>query len=68
MAMVSKVAKRMHNTLVHSLLNQMHVVVFSESVFHAKILLYPHDISFRAFSCVVLFVCWPNVGPQDIKT
>ena len=48
-------------------LNQMHVLVFSESVFCGEILLYPPDISFTAFY-VLHSVCWPPVGPQDIKT
>ena len=42
-------------------LNQMHVVVFSENVFHVGILLHPPDISFSAFLCVVLCLlapCW----------
>ena len=47
-------------------LNQMHVVVFSESVFHLENLLYPPDISMNAY--VLYSVCWPPVGPQDIKT
>ena len=48
-------------------LNQMHVVVFSEIVFHIGNLLYQPDILSSAFLYVVL-VCWPPVGPQDIKT
>ena len=44
----------------------MHVVVFSESVFHLENLLYPPDISMNAY--VLYSVCWPPVGPQDIKT
>ena len=39
----------------------MHVVVFSESVFHVGNLLYPPDISLSASSCVVLCLlapCW----------
>ena len=42
-------------------LNQMHVVVFSESVFHLENLLYPPDISMNACLCVVfclLAPCW----------
>ena len=42
-------------------LNQMHVVVFSESVFHLENLLYPPDISMNAYLCVVfclLAPCW----------
>ena len=42
-------------------LNQMHVVVFSESVFHLENLLYPPDISINACLCVVfclLAPCW----------
>ena len=45
----------------------MHVVFFSESIFHVENLLYPPDISFSAFY-VLYSVCWPPVGPQDIKT
>ena len=41
----------------------MHVVVFSQSVFHVENLLYPPDISLSDVLCVVL--CWPPVGPQD---
>ena len=48
-------------------LNQMHVVVSSESVFHVENPLYSPDISFTAFY-VLYSVCWPPVGPQDIKT
>ena len=48
-------------------LNQMHVVVFSESVFSVENLLYPPDISLSAFY-VLYFVCWPPVGPQDTET
>ena len=40
-------------------LNQMHVVVFSESVFHLVNLLYPPDISLSAFMCFIL-----SVGPR----
>ena len=40
-------------------LNQMHVVVFSESVFHVENLLYPPDISFSAF----VMWCTLSVGP-----
>ena len=40
-------------------LNQMHVVLFSESVFHVENLLYPPDISFDAFSCVELCLLAP---------
>ena len=42
-------------------LNQMHVVVFSESVFHLENLLYPPDISMNACLCIVfclLAPCW----------
>ena len=42
-------------------LNQMHVVVFSESVFNLENLLYPPDISMNACLCVVfclLAPCW----------
>ena len=42
-------------------LNQMHVVVFSDSVFHVGNLLYPPGISRSAFLCVVLCLlapCW----------
>ena len=46
-------------------LNQMHVVVFSESVFHVGNPLYPHDISLSTY--ILYSVCWPPVGPQDIK-
>ena len=45
-------------------LNQMHVVIFSESVFHLENLLYPPDM----LVYVLYSVCWPLVGPQDIKT
>ena len=40
-------------------LNQMHVVVFSESVFHVENLLYPPEISFSAF----VMWCTLSVGP-----
>ena len=43
----------------------MHVVVFSKSVFHAGTPLYPPDILFSTYS--LYSVCWPPVGPQDIK-
>ena len=45
-------------------LNQMHVVIFSEIVFHVENLLYPpyHRVLFY----VLYSVCWPSVGPQDI--
>ena len=42
-------------------LNQMHMVVISESIFHVGNLLYPPDISLSAFLCVVLCLlapCW----------
>ena len=48
-------------------LNQMHVVVFSESVSYVENLLYPADISFSAFY-VLYSVCWSPVDPQDIQT
>ena len=48
-------------------LNQMHVVFFSESVFHVENLLYPSDMSFSAFY-VLSSVCWPPGGPQDFET
>ena len=50
-------------------LNQMHVVVFSESIFHVENQLYPSDISLSAFLCVVLCLlapCW-SPGHQNIK-
>ena len=40
-------------------LNQMHVVVVSESVFHVENLLYPPDISFSAF----VMWCTLSVSP-----
>ena len=40
-------------------LNQMHVVVFSESVFHLENLLYAPDISSNAF----FMYCTLSVGP-----
>ena len=46
---------------------ELHVVIFSENVFQIENLLYPPDISFSAFY-VLYSVCWPPVGPQDIKT
>ena len=46
-------------------LNQMHVVVFSKSVFHVGNPLYPPDIPFSTY--ILYSVCWPPVGPQDIK-
>ena len=50
-------------------LNQMHVVVFSESVFHVEHLLYPPEISSSAFSCVVLCLLGPywSPGHSNIK-
>ena len=48
-------------------LNQVHVVVFSESVFHAGNLLFPPDIPLSAFLCVALCLLAP-CGPQDIQT
>ena len=50
-------------------LNQMHVVVFSESVFHVEILLHPPDISLSACLCVVsclLAPCWSS-GHANMK-
>ena len=47
----------------------MHVVVFSENVFHVEHLLYPPDASFSAFHCVVLCLlapCW-SPGHSNIK-
>ena len=46
-------------------LNQMHVVVFSESVFDIQNLLYPPDISFSAV--YVLSVCWLPAGREPIR-
>ena len=43
-------------------LNQMHVVVFSESVFHIGNLLYQPDILFSAF--LHFICCTLSVGPQ----
>ena len=40
-------------------LNQMHVVIFSESLFHVENLLYPPDLSLIAFLCVVLCLLAP---------
>ena len=48
---------------------QIHVVVFSESVFHLENLLYPPDISMNACLCIVfclLAPCW-SPGHQNIK-
>ena len=42
-------------------------VNFLRECFHVENLLYPPDISFSAFY-VLCSVCWPPVGPQDIKT
>ena len=50
-------------------LNQMHVVVFSQSNFGEENLLFPPDISFSAFLCVVLCLlapCW-SPGHQNMK-
>ena len=46
-------------------LNQMHAVVFSESVFCGEILLYPPDISFTAF--YVLHFVGPLLVPRTLK-
>ena len=45
-------------------LNQMHVVIFSEDVSHIEHLLYPPDISFSAFLCVVLVSVGPLLVPR----
>ena len=45
----------------------MHVVVFSDSVFHLENLLYPPDMSLGVFF-VFYSICWPPVGSQDIET
>ena len=42
-------------------LNQMHLVVFSESAFYVENLLHPPDIPLSAFLCVVSYLlapCW----------
>ena len=49
--------------------NQMHVAIFSESVFHVGNLLYPSDILLSVFLCVVLCLlapCW-SPGHSNIK-
>ena len=52
---------RLFSLTLNQLDLQMHVVVFSESVFHLENLLYPPDISMNACLCVVfclLAPCW----------
>jgi len=51
-------------------LSQMHVVVFSESLFHVGSLPYPTDMSFSAFLSVVLCLlapCWSHKINKNIK-
>ena len=48
-------------------LNQMHVVVFSESVFHLENLLYPPDISMNACLCVVFCLVGPLLVSRTLK-
>ena len=45
-------------------MNQMHVIVISESVFHVENLLFPPGHIIECF----FMCCILSVGPQDIKT
>ena len=48
-------------------LNQMHVMVSSETVFHLGIYCIHLTYSLMLFN-VLYSVCWPPVGPQNSKT